>query len=344
MFTSSASPSVAENQTTVTTVVASDADLPAQTVTFSITGGVDQARFSITSGGVLTFVSAPDFENPTDANTNNVYLVQVMADDGNGGTTTQNLSVSVVNQPEGTAGNDVFVLTYSASTVAITVGATNLGTFPLAAPLTLYGLGGTDSVRIVGTSGSDVIRVSSSGGVQVNGATLILNSTESLLLAGGAGNDIYRFDADSALGLISLDEGLGGTDTLDFSLTDTAAISINLSLATNQIVNPNLSLILTSATTFENVTGGSGNDNLTGNAAANILTGNAGNDVLTGNAGDDVLTGNAGDDVLEGGAGNDSLLGGANNDTYRFAADTALGADTLTESGTGTDLLDFSAT
>ena len=96
------------------------------------------------------------------------------------------------------------MLTYSASTVAITVGAANLGTFPLDAPLTLYGLGGTDSVKIVGTSGSDVFAVASGAIIVVNGATLILDSTESLLLVGGAGDDTYRFDADNPLGLVSL--------------------------------------------------------------------------------------------------------------------------------------------
>src|SRR6185436_14121460 len=91
----SATPSVAENTTAVTTVTATDADLPGQTVSFALTGGVDQAKFSITAGGVLTFVAAADYENPTDANADNVYLVQVTANDGAGGTTVQDLSVTV---------------------------------------------------------------------------------------------------------------------------------------------------------------------------------------------------------------------------------------------------------
>src|SRR5205809_1128320 len=78
-----------------TTVTASDADAPAQTVTFSITGGADQAKFSITSDGVLTFNTAPDFENSMDVGANNDYEVQVTANDGHGGTTVQSLSVNV---------------------------------------------------------------------------------------------------------------------------------------------------------------------------------------------------------------------------------------------------------
>ncbi|MDB5339009.1 MAG: hypothetical protein JWN70_4628 [Planctomycetaceae bacterium] len=96
-FTSNASISVAENQTAVTTVVATDADLPAQTVSYSISGGADQAQFSISNSGALTFMTAPNFETPTDSGANNVYDVQVTANDGNGGLTVQNITVTVTN-------------------------------------------------------------------------------------------------------------------------------------------------------------------------------------------------------------------------------------------------------
>jgi trimeric autotransporter adhesin len=75
--------SVDENTTAVTTVTASDADLPAQTLTFSIIGGVDAARFTIdATTGALSFVSAPDYEAPTDAGVDNVYDVTVQVSDG----------------------------------------------------------------------------------------------------------------------------------------------------------------------------------------------------------------------------------------------------------------------
>ncbi|WP_224797096.1 VCBS domain-containing protein, partial [Pseudomonas fluorescens] len=78
-----ASINVAENTTAVTTVAATDVDLPAQTLSYSIFGGADAAKFSIASGtGVLSFVSAPNFEAPTDSGANNVYDVIVRASDG----------------------------------------------------------------------------------------------------------------------------------------------------------------------------------------------------------------------------------------------------------------------
>ncbi len=96
VITSGSTPSVAENQSAALTVTASDADLPADTVTFSLTGGADQAKFAISATtGDLTFTAAPDFETPTDTGADNVYEVQITADDGNGGTDVQLISVTV---------------------------------------------------------------------------------------------------------------------------------------------------------------------------------------------------------------------------------------------------------
>ena len=78
-----ASLNVDENTTAVTTGTATDVDLPAQTLTWTITGGADQLLFGITAGGILTFNAAPDFENPADFDLDNVYDVQItVTDDG----------------------------------------------------------------------------------------------------------------------------------------------------------------------------------------------------------------------------------------------------------------------
>jgi Ca2+-binding RTX toxin-like protein len=72
---------VNEGQTAVTTVVATDANL--NTVTYSIAGGTDAAMFTIDPAtGVLTFITAPDFEAPTDLRRDNTYDVIVAASDG----------------------------------------------------------------------------------------------------------------------------------------------------------------------------------------------------------------------------------------------------------------------
>ena len=58
---------VDENTTAVGTVTASDDDFGAQVTGYRLNGGADQARFSITNAGVLTFNDAPDFEMAADA-------------------------------------------------------------------------------------------------------------------------------------------------------------------------------------------------------------------------------------------------------------------------------------
>ena len=69
------------------------------TVTYSLTGGTDQAAFSIDgNSGVLSFQSAPDFEVPTDSDTNNTYVVEITATDG-AGSVTQSVTVTVTDVP-----------------------------------------------------------------------------------------------------------------------------------------------------------------------------------------------------------------------------------------------------
>ncbi|MGB0911081.1 MAG: Ig-like domain-containing protein, partial [Nitrospirales bacterium] len=90
--------SVAEALSAVTTVTATDIDLPGDTLTYSLVGGADASRFSLNSStGALTFKDTPDFEAPHDANTDNRYEVQVQVSDGNGGTDVQTLFVDVTN-------------------------------------------------------------------------------------------------------------------------------------------------------------------------------------------------------------------------------------------------------
>ena len=131
--------SVAENSTSVSTVSATDAD-PGQTITYSLSGGADAARFAIgATSGVLTFAAAPDYEAPADANADNVYTVIVRATD-NGNTpksATQTLSVTVTNesdsgilaveQPAGTS----LVNGGTANFGSVTIGQTNELTFTL---------------------------------------------------------------------------------------------------------------------------------------------------------------------------------------------------------------------
>ena len=82
----------------VATYTASGAD--ASGATWSLEGeDVDDFRVSPT-GGVLTFRTLPNFEAPTDANTDNTYSVTVKASKGNI-SDTRTVTVTVTNEDEG---------------------------------------------------------------------------------------------------------------------------------------------------------------------------------------------------------------------------------------------------
>ena len=70
-------------------------------LTYSITGGADQAGFSIgASTGVLAFVATPDYEAHADADHDNVYQVQVAVSDGVTTPASQTIAVTVTNADE----------------------------------------------------------------------------------------------------------------------------------------------------------------------------------------------------------------------------------------------------
>ncbi|UTY46782.1 FG-GAP-like repeat-containing protein [Sinorhizobium fredii] len=91
------SPTIGENTSAVTTIAATDPD--GDTLTYSIVGGYDAAKFQIdTLTGVLRFIAAPDFENPGDTDADNQYVVDVQASDGKGGAIAQTIRVTVSNR------------------------------------------------------------------------------------------------------------------------------------------------------------------------------------------------------------------------------------------------------
>src|SRR5690606_28737066 len=84
-FTSAASSTFPENGTgTVHTLAADDPDN--DPVTFALAGGPDAGAFVVdAANGTLGFAISPDFEAPADADGDNLYVVEVEASDGKGG-------------------------------------------------------------------------------------------------------------------------------------------------------------------------------------------------------------------------------------------------------------------
>ena len=87
--------------------------MPADWLAWSITGtGADDGRFSINPGnGQLSFLAAPNFELPGDANLDNVYEVRVRVADSGGAADEQTVLITIANaNDDPTAGADSFVV------------------------------------------------------------------------------------------------------------------------------------------------------------------------------------------------------------------------------------------
>ena len=146
---------VAENQTTVGTVRATDAD-GNTSFTYSITGGADAGSFNIdSSSGDLSFITAPDFDTPGSAATppSNSYIVTVGVNDGTT-TVTKNITVNVTNVNESP--------TFSSSTRTINVveNETTVGTVTATDPDS----GTTLTYSITGGADQDAFNIDSSSG------------------------------------------------------------------------------------------------------------------------------------------------------------------------------------
>ena len=85
--------SVQENQTAAFTVNATDAN--GDTLTYSLSGD-DASLLSISSSGVVTFNTAPDYENPGDSDANNIYKITASVSDGSL-SASKNFEITVTN-------------------------------------------------------------------------------------------------------------------------------------------------------------------------------------------------------------------------------------------------------
>ena len=154
--------SVAENTTAVTTVVANDPG--GLGPTYSISGGIDAARFQIDSStGVLAFVTAPDFEAPTDDRRDNTYVVEVRASAGSD-VDHQTITVDVTDVAEQSPSAPIITSDGGGDTASVAVdeNTTAVTTVTAIDPGNIGGLsysisGGADAARFAIDSSSGVL-------------------------------------------------------------------------------------------------------------------------------------------------------------------------------------------
>lgn len=199
-------PMIAENTTEVGNISLLDNTAAVGTLSYAITGGEDAAKFTISSTtGLLSFNTAPDYENPTDTGdtaANNTYAVQVTVTGSTSGSEVQNLIVTVLNVEEdgdnlNTApvivglraeAQEVIAGTAAALDDIRVVDANNMGVTLTATNGTIGGLTDADPVK---------------AGIQLTGNATTINTalaaaTFTATAAGAAGVSISVTDAPGA--------------------------------------------------------------------------------------------------------------------------------------------------
>ena len=245
-----------ENTSTIATFIAN------KTVAWSINGGLDQARFSINSvTGALTFINNPDFENPSDSDLNNTYIVTIRATDSSGLTATQTLTVTILNVVEtGTGTNRPDITGAKASSSS----ATGLD----AGSITGFRIKFNESIQPSTFTPADITLTDPSGArITITGIAAVpnTNNTEFILtFSGGArtaagiytlkvgpnildlsGNQMNQ-DNDGMNGEITQDQYVGSFSlftTYNFTNTPTNALIRDLATTTSTItINQNINI------------------------------------------------------------------------------------------------------
>lgn len=92
-FISANTVTVVEGSKMVMNVKASD---NSNAVTYTLTGGEDQTKLSISSTGELTFKAIPSYASPVDADSDNHYIIQVTATDASKNDVSQSIEIMVI--------------------------------------------------------------------------------------------------------------------------------------------------------------------------------------------------------------------------------------------------------
>ncbi|MDA9430202.1 beta strand repeat-containing protein [Bradyrhizobium sp. CCBAU 51627] len=373
VITTAAAESVNENQPFSVALTSTDVDtVGINPAIFTITGGADQALFTIDNSGNLT-MAAKDFENPIDADHNNTYIVQVTASDGtNSSNETITVTVNNVNEaptaPIDTNAADNSVFAHAANGTA--VGITAHSTDPDAGDSVTYQVtGGTGQGLFAVDAHTGIVTVSDSADLSAGTYSLQIDAVDSHGLAGAASTfSINTLQNDlggptgidfvlSAAGVLAADNTSNGSqlnagldmgtfvatgdpdqvDTFHYALSGANAGLFSVDANTGEL-SVGSANIGQSATPYEFTITTTDQANNSTSTGVSVWVMGAGNDTVTGTSGIDIEFGQNGNDTLNGAGGSDALLGGPNADTLYGGA----GADQLV-GGAGKDTFLYKA-
>jgi len=172
------------------------------------------------------------------------------------------------------------------------------------------------NANFVGVTGGSITVYGGNDGNTVNAAGL--TGANRVIVAGGAGKDIFKF---TAAALTASDTVTGGAGNNELLMTTAGTVAAGGATAVEvyQLANGGANSLTLANANFTGVTGSS----------IMVYGGNAGNTV---NA--SALTG-ANRVIVWGGAGKDAFTGGAGDDIFKFTAAALTASDTVTgEAGT----------
>lgn len=254
----------------------SGADSDSDGGTLSVTAGT-----FATANGSVTITANGDFTYTPTANHNGADSFNYTLSDGQGGTDTGlvTLSLAAVNDAP-IAVDDVFTGVQNTNITGNLLGNNGLGVDNDIEDDNL-----SVTAETITTAHGSVV-------ISANGSFIYTPT------AGYTGADSFNY---------TVSDGNGGSDTG----------AVNITLSASVINGTNGNDTITGSANGDTIHGLDGNDTLYGEAGDDILYGDAGNDTLKGRDGNDSLYGGDGTDYLEGGNGNDLLNGGNGVDTIK---------------------------
>jgi len=287
-----------ENQTSAIDVdTIDDVNSEGNGLTYSLTGHADDGLFDINAhSGVVSFKTAPDFEEPRDHGRDNVYDIQVTATDGDGLTDVQDIAITVKDVLENAAPvitSPDHITVHENQTFAIDVDAID----------DVNSEGNGLSYSLTGHTDDNLFDINAhTGVVSLKTAPDFEQPTDH------SRNNVYDIQVTATDA-----DGLSDVQNIAITVADVAESSG---------VMPQ-TLYGTDAN--ETLVGGDGSDRISSNGGHDILIGNGGHDTIWGGSqvdqiwgsdGDDTIFSNGGQDFIDSGSGFDQIwLGGQSDAT-----------------------------
>jgi serralysin len=233
VFTSNAAFTAAENQISIGSVVTSDAE--SDSITYSLSG-TDASSLAISSSGVLTFSSSPDYETKTS------YSASVTANDGTD-STSQAITITITNINDN---NPAISSDASFNAAENQTGIGSVSASDADGDSLTYSLSGIDASSLsisssgVLTFGSSVdyeTKTSYSATVSVSDGTNAVSQNITISITNlNDNNPVISSSANfsaaenqTSIGSISASDADGGTLTYSLSGTDASSLSISSS-------------------------------------------------------------------------------------------------------------------